>query len=271
MVKNLISKAELSRLAGVTAGAVTKAIKKDLHVAMTGKRIDANHPKVVEYIAGHDGVPTESPAPGIDPLYEDVVEWCRLTNRPSISGIQREFKIGYNRAAKIKTVIDATEADKQPATPKATAATSTTKKKEALAKLNDVDTGTVLHKVPDDIKKFADMTLRELIQRFGTDTAFLDWLKATKSIEDINEKRLKNAATRGELVSRHLVKVGVLDHIESAHTKLLTDGKKTIARRVHAMANAGRSVEECESFIDDQISSFLKPMKAKMSRALKNA
>jgi len=115
------------------------------------------------------------------------------------------------------------------------------------------------------------MTLRELIQRFGTDGAFVDWLKATKAIEDINEKRLKNAVTRGELVNIKLVKLGVIEHFETMFNKLLTDGAKTIARRITSMHGAGRSVEDCEAFAADQVSSFIKPAKAKIARALRNA
>jgi len=129
----------------------------------------------------------------------------------------------------------------------------------------------VIHDIPEDIRDFADMTLRELIQRFGTDVAFLDWLNATKRIEDINEKRLKNAATQGELVSRTLVKTGIIDPIEGAHLKLLTDGAKTIALRVTAMHSAGLQLPDIENFVSDQISSFIRPMKAKIKRSLKNA
>jgi ribosomal protein S20 len=114
------------------------------------------------------------------------------------------------------------------------------------------------------------MSLRELIGRFGTDIAFKDWLAATKQIEDINEKRLKNATTRGELVSRELVKNHIVEPIDAALQKLLTDGAKTMAKRVDAMINAGRSVDECETYIRETISSFIRPMKTKVSRTLKN-
>ena len=125
--------------------------------------------------------------------------------------------------------------------------------------------------IPTDIKDFADMTLNELIQKFGTDTAFVEWLRATKSIEDINEKRLKNAVTQGELVDRKLIKKGVIEPFDTAFNKLLTDGAKTIARRVSSMANSGRPVVDCEKFVTGQISSFIKPMKAKIARTLRSA
>lgn len=132
------------------------------------------------------------------------------------------------------------------------------------------EASTLTIEVPEDITEFADMTLRDLMSQFGTDTRFLDWLKATKEIEMINEKRLKNAITKGELVSRELVKSGVIDPIDSAHIKLLTDGAKTITRRTTAMHDAGRSLDEIEKFVVDQISSFIRPMKAKIARTLQN-
>jgi hypothetical protein len=108
------------------------------------------------------------------------------------------------------------------------------------------------------------------VTKFGTDVALLDFLKATKAIEDIYEKRIKNAKASGELVDREQIKIGVFEPINTAHIKLLTDGSKTIAVRTKAMLDAGRDLGEVEAFITKQISSFIKPMKAKVARTLKN-
>lgn len=145
---------------------------------------------------------------------------------------------------------------------------TSTKKHYAQAALADP---VVDNEIPEEITAFTDMTLRELIYRFGTDMAFVDWLKATKAIEDINEKRLKNAVARGELVNRQVIKVGVFDPINETFGKLLTDCSKTLAVRVRAMIASGQSTGDCEKFISDQIGSFIRPAKAKIVRALKNA
>lgn len=126
-----------------------------------------------------------------------------------------------------------------------------------------------INEVPEHIVDYVDMTLRELIKRFGTDMAFVDWLKATKAIEDINEKRLKNAQTEGLLVSKELIKVAVIDPVNTTMQLLLTDGAKTMAKRVTTMSKAGRDLAECEKFIIDQIASFIKPMKTKIVRNFK--
>ena len=280
MVKQLISKAELARRAVVSPAAVSKACKGILKDAIEGKRIDAAHPVVRKYIGEHTGAPTETLGTGIDELYEAAIAVCRANQRYTQSNISRGLKIGVARAKKIFAMMQAAGTDKPgPAPPPGATATATpvvrgTKKvnhTKKTAALENINNGTVIHEIPDDIKNFADMTLRELIQRFGTDIAFLDWLKAVKAIEDINEKRLKNAQTRGELVSIKLVKTGVIEHFEIAFNKLLTDGAKTIARRVTSMHGAGRPVEDCEKFVADQVSSFIKPAKAKIARALRNA
>lgn len=171
--------------------------------------------------------------------------------------------------AKLPPPAPGIEPAKPPPHVRGTAARKEAQKKEAMDNL--VIGGKTLHTVPDNIKEFGNMTLNEVVARYGTDLAFVDWLRATKSIEDINEKRLKNAVTQGELVSRKLVRLGVLEPVEAAHLKLLTDGAKTIAKRTQTMACAGRTLEEIEAFVVDNISSFIRPIKKKTRDALERA
>lgn len=119
-------------------------------------------------------------------------------------------------------------------------------------------------------ENYADMTLREVIKKYGTDPAFSDWLKCIKLIEDINEKRLKNECTINEMVSRQLIKAGIVAPFEAVSNKLLTDGAKTMASRVTMMVDGGRSVAECEAAIVDQLSSFIKMMKSESLKRLQN-
>lgn len=283
MTKGIISRAEFSRRCGVNQSMITRACAKKLKKAVVGKRIDASHPDAEAYLKRQELAHTQPVAEGLDPLYEKAIELCRITGRWNHTSLRKPLAVGAERALRIFKTMEAagvipSPEDQTPSTVteppvekpvvKGYAARNTTKKQASLDALNS---GGVIHDIPEDIRDFADMTLRELIQRFGTDVAFLDWLNATKRIEDINEKRLKNAATQGDLVSRQLVKTGIIDPIESAHLKLLTDGSKTIARRVTAMHSAGRDLADIENFVSDQISSFIRPMKAKIKRSLKNA
>ena len=294
-MQKLVSRSEFARLAGVNPSTVTRLSETQLKAAVYGKRIDVAHPAAVAYLERQERAQTTAAATGLDPLYEDAVAWCSESGRYAPSAIQRALRIGYSRACGILQMMTAaglvpeknvppssvTKARPGPATfttdedgnaviridtdapkPRGQAAVKAAKKAAA---------DEIVFEVPEDIQAFADMTLRELVEKFGTDARFVDWLKATQTIEAINEKRLKNAQTKGELVSRQLVKVGVIEPIDSAHIKLLTDGAKTIARRSTAMHDAGRELEEIEKFVADQITSFIRPVKAKVARALKDA
>lgn len=287
MVKHLVSRAEFARLAGVSAAAVTKACNNSLRAAVSGKRVDLAHPDVQNYLDAKSA-PSST---GLDNRYEEAVEICHRDKRYSITYLQRTMKIGYERAKSIIGVMRSTgqipngdqevvvTSSPEPAAKKVvhirgTEARKLSRKDIALAaaaeRLNDPHTDPN-HDIPEDLRAFADFTLRELVMRFGTDTAFLDWLKATKAIEDVHEKRLKNAEKEGTLISRDLVKRSIIDTVDSAHRKMMTDGAKTISVRIVAMVNAGSGKQEVEDLVAEQIGSFIRPAKAKMERVLRNA
>ncbi len=227
-------KSAFADLVGVTPAAVTKATRLGgiLHDAMLGKKLDALHPAALAYAEEH---------------------------RPKVTiSVNGSPPVEYNPDDPLHPV-DVPLPAKPPSGHVA----------KNLAKKSGVyEEGSFT--VPEYIGELADMSLRELIMQFGTDVRFVDWLKATKEIEMINEKRLKNAESEGTLVSRRLVKVGILEPLDSAHIKLLTDGVKTIARRTVALHESGKDLADIEDFISDQVSSFLRPVKAKVARALKN-
>jgi len=277
MSADIITKSEFSRRAGVEPSTITRASKTILKDAVVGKKIDASHPTAVAYLKEKHTPKGEAPATGIDPVYEKAVISCGVSGRYNATNIQKAHGIGWTRA---KAIIDTMRInglipdnpEPTPSPPVGTEVPPVIKEPRLRGpeakKAGKYEEGSFT--VPEYIGDLADMTLRELIMQFGTDVRFVDWLKATKEIEMINEKRLKNAESEGTLVSRRLVKIGIIDPLESAHIKLLTDGVKTLARRTVALHESGRDLSEIESFISDQISSFIKPVKAKVKRALKN-
>lgn len=113
-------------------------------------------------------------------------------------------------------------------------------------------------------ESYAEMTLMQVLKKHGTDVAFSDWLRAVKLIEDINEKRLKNARTVSGLVNRQLVKECLIEKFEVFHKRLITDGAKMIASSAITMNGAGYHIVECERFIANQISSHIMQMKSEV-------
>ena len=111
--------------------------------------------------------------------------------------------------------------------------------------------------------------LSPLVARFGTATAFKDYLSALKTIVDIREKDLKNDEARSKVISRELVATHVFGHLEAAQKRLLTESVKTIARRVFADAKAGRTIADAERTVHDIISTQLKGLKGRAVKALR--
>jgi len=125
--------------------------------------------------------------------------------------------------------------------------------------------------LPANIAAFADWTLREIVERFGTDTAFKDLLQAAKTIEDVEDKRLRNAERRGELISRSLVEAHVFGLIEATFKRLLNDSPKTLASQIRSAVEAGSTTEKTEAIARDIITGQLRTIKAQTTKALKQA
>ena len=305
MVKKILSKSEFARMCGVTPAAVTKACGSGiLGPAKSGNRIDAGHPVAIEYFEAKT-----NPGNGVDPLYKDALIHCRETSNFTANRIQKEFNIGFHRAKSMLEMMkeNGVFQKNKPKTKKKKPAKKVPiveeldpvgddnssnnekdrhvcgaqsarqeKKRAALDEASKkyesgaMSTENVLE-VPENIQAFAHMTLNDLISKFGTDTAFVDWLRATKSIEEIQERRLKNAEKAGELISRSVVQNGILATVDRAFTRMLSDGVKTIASEAYTCFKTGGSQIELEDEIAVQLSKLIKPAKAKMKRVLSNA
>jgi hypothetical protein len=122
-----------------------------------------------------------------------------------------------------------------------------------------------------DISRYADMTLRDLVDRFGSVRALKDWLEALKKIEDIREKRLNNEEVQRQLISRELVKTHVFGFLEAGNRRLLGDTPKTIARRLYSLARSDAPIEEGEKLVREIIGSQLNPQKERVSKLLREA
>lgn len=124
-----------------------------------------------------------------------------------------------------------------------------------------------LSDLPEDIRKVAHLPLIEILRKFGTQTAFEKWLGNLQKIEAINEKMLKNAEKAGELVHRDMVRGSIIEPTDAFLIKLLTDGRRTVPRKIYTMCKAGESLQEAEKAYESLMSAMIKPLKAKIKRA----
>ena len=299
MTQVLISKAEFADRVGVGRSTVSEACKGTLGAAVVDGRIDANHEVAIAYLKKHKAKQALKENPDLDPLFEEVLAKGQEEGAQfSARWIKNNFPVGYNRAVKIREQIaehgvlpegaepmlrpmKMEKKPRGPNKPKVYPERTPEQVEEDAQIIRDEVLGQMAAQagagigpqidIPDNMQVFADMTLREILRKFGTHTAFADWLKSVKEMEIIEEKRVKVDAARGKLVDRLIVKKGVVDVTDEMCTKILTDGSKTIGARAHMMATGGSDPLEIEEFVRTTLTKFLKPAVDKMVRSLANA
>jgi len=213
-----ITRAELSRLAGVSDVAISKACKATLAEACDGKRIDVDHPSVVAYLKGKGKKPPKlGAAPTTPSAVRARAPSVLLTARPRSAGpLSSTPHLGSD----------------------------------------------------DDLEELADL-IRPLLERFGTEQRFKDFLASLKTIEEIRGKRLDNEENEGRLIERELVSKHIFSALESLHKRLLTDLVSTITQRLYGAVKSGMPLEEAKNMVRDIISAQLKPVKATAARVLR--
>lgn len=227
-------------MAGVSKAALTRPTKPGgkLFAAVDGDWVDLDHPAVVEWLREH----------GVEPT------------APRPRGAKRRDRLPVDRPGTAKI------ADPPPAEPavdvdgvhRATSAES------ARAYLAGIGAQLKIEGLPG-------MTLQELIERYGTEAKFRDFLDARKRIGEIIEKDLKNEETQGRLIEREFVRTHVLSLIDSAFTRLLRDTATNIARTLQTMVRLGESNEVIEKRVCELIGEQINDLKADAVRALNNA
>ena len=280
-IGRLISRTEFAKLANVSPAAVTNACNNSLELATIGKRIDQDHPSAKLYLEKKTYQQIGSNNVGLDPYYAMAVDFFHQTGNKTNRSFQKQFHIGYERSRSIVATMKANnvfnyedktkkEAKRDPLTGNDLKA-SPSKAAAMESKTQEDYDGFLLSGGTEDVDVFINMTLGEIIERYGTVTRFTDWLAAAKRIEEIKTKRLSNAKAEGELINKRLVEVGVIDVFNSALLRLMSDGSKTVANGVISKHLSGVEVPEIESFVTDIIGSFIKPIKSKIERSLRNA
>ena len=121
----------------------------------------------------------------------------------------------------------------------------------------------------NDVAGVMDLTLRELIVRFGTAPQFKDWADAVKTVSDIILKDLTADEKKKKFIRRSLVKTHIFGAIENMNRRLLGDLPKTLVRRLFSMAKSGGSLEEGEALAHELISTILKGAKETAQKQLR--
>ena len=268
----------------MSVAAVTKATKtgKALFCALEGKKINVNHPDAQAYVDAQ-ARPAAYTENGIDGRYDEALEWCREHDRWTAGHISKLPGVGHVRSKKIFETMKAAgavpppkssapptrETVRRPAVP-APRAVSGHKKLRQDRMLSEAEIKQELFEsLPPDIRKLGDMSIRDAVLKFGYFSNLDSLVKALKTIEDIHEKRIKNAQASGELVARDLIHRGVIDPIDTAHNRMLTDGAKTLGKRLYDKIKSGSDAKAAEKLIRAELTRILGPSKKKVQSVLR--
>ena len=236
--RRLISRTELSRLAGVSQTAVTKAANHgSLRASRVGDRLDLDHPEVAVYLKRHkvkvpavahlhdDGQNPTAGAPGGPPIPVPTAQ-KRRRGKPGPAP-----ESGGDAAAAVR----------------AQGFLSTSL----------------------DVSAYLDMPLRRIAEEYWEMREFKDLIEARKTLELIREKTIGNEQREGTLVSRELVDAHIFGAFEKLFRRLLGSLPKTLARRMYGAAKGGTPLEESERVASDLISSELRPSRNEAARILR--
>ena len=131
-----------------------------------------------------------------------------------------------------------------------------TRRRGKLPKKPAPATGT-LEELPREIRDLAELSLRELAERFGHAVEFNEWLRSVEKIERISQIRISNQMKEGAIIPRDAVKRFVLEPFDRAFRLLLSDGCRTISRQLSARIRAGEGEAEREEYVREQIAIFI--------------
>jgi len=113
------------------------------------------------------------------------------------------------------------------------------------------------------------MTLYEIISRYGRNPQFKDYVSAGKTLLAMRGMEEEQERKRGEYIHRaHAEKIIAM--IDSLHTALLTDVCTNAATSAMALVKAGESQRRVEEAFRSVISRTLKQSKDQLTRSLRN-
>jgi hypothetical protein len=117
--------------------------------------------------------------------------------------------------------------------------------------------------------EYLDMSVRELIARYGTQSQFKDLASAVKNLIQMRGYEEEQARKRGEYIHRaHAERlVAMIDGMQKA---LLTDAVSNMANKVAVQVRANAEKTEIERSMRDTISRIIKLSKTQLVRSLRD-
>lgn len=231
----LITKAELARRAGVSRPAIARATREGgpLHGALDGKRINADHHLIIDYLDAKaaSGIPHKPAAPAS----------------------------GNKKTAQEKTVKARTAPKKSGASNPADSLES-----DPLQPICDA--------VGMDVAEYEKLTMRQIVMQYGTMPAFKQHVAAAKDIAQFRKAELDTQIKRGDVVDRLAVRMAIMSLHEAAFSGVVKDAPEALTEKLIARVLAGGPDlrDDVKRMLRDRLGATLKKTKATTLRRLRD-
>lgn len=273
-MSDLITKTAFARLINIKLERLNELIKQGYFAeAIVDSKINKNHPAAKKYIEGiQQELFIKEPNNNNSKKTKETITLVSKTifakqAGTSLGSVSNAIKRGNLTNAVIGTKININHPEAQ----------LFINRNKAMQNFRDNDNNkpkteleynSELPKETTEVEQYYNLSLREIINTFGTDYRFNEWLKAVKNIEDIKEKRIKNEHSMGSLISREFVRSHIFSLIETSNIRLLSDSPRTITARVLEANETGSTREQIEKIVCDLLSKQIKNIKVRAMRSL---
>ena len=121
----------------------------------------------------------------------------------------------------------------------------------------------------ESMEGLEEMTLREIVFKFGGVEGYKRYIDALKSISEYQYRDIKVKTERKDLIAKEDVQRLVFSVIEQSFLRLLTDVPSALSKLVIARCESGGkdTQQDVEQIIHSSISRVLKNLKESLSRA----
>lgn len=224
----------MSRWAGVSRTAVTKAAAEQFPDAVIDGKINVHHGLVREWLASHNCVdlpPPVKPTPKKLPPKRAKAKSRRKAppKKPAPAKVEEPEPLPAARSA-------------SPVFPRDIAG--------------------------HPFEELENLTVREVVMRYGSIDGFKRFVDSLKTIADFKFREVRNEQQRGELIDRKRVAGAVFPLIDLAYARLVSDVPASLAQLVVARVQSGGDevVREVEDMIREANSKVLKGTKTAITQ-----
>ena len=240
--RRLVSRLELSRIAGNTKQAITEACNRgSLRPACVRDRVDLDHPAVAAYLKRR-GAKVPSPA--------QPKPRAKKATKKRAQG-RLKAKTSHKKASRESPAPSPKQPEGSPA--------------------DEQDPRLPVGIRDVDADFFAGMTLERIAREYGTMDQFSAVLDAVRKVVAIREKDDNHAEFEGSVIPREFVSAHMMSTLDRLFRRFLGPVPKTTIREAATRLKAGKSVAAVEKMAIEINGKELKAIKSAIARAIRKA